>query len=181
MAVPITTLVGYAQCRDFVYFGHGSDSFIGTGNATFRISDAQLVLTNNLTNPLTATNIHPYRYVFLDGCNTADGSFPQAFGIPKQKGMRTTDFTAKRGIRPRAFMGWNREKASGMGIIAGGGMNTDHMNYITAFWSTWAARNPTTGGPINGVKQAVTAAAARASMAAGGMQLYGAEDLFIDY
>jgi len=55
----------------------------------------QALLRNNLNDPLKGTNMHPYRFVFLDGCNTADGNWPQAFGIPKKKGMVIIDFTEK--------------------------------------------------------------------------------------
>jgi hypothetical protein len=114
---------------------------------------------------------------FLDGCNTADDEWPQAFGIPKKKGMVVTDFTDKRGIRPRAFMGWNRKKAVGVGIISGARLYSPHMDYVTKFWNWWG--NGTTG--LRPIKQAIREAEIVAPLAAGGMMLYGAEDLFINY
>ncbi|MGD0652241.1 MAG: hypothetical protein ABSA97_14085 [Verrucomicrobiia bacterium] len=39
--------------------------------------------------------------VFLDGCNSAAGDWPQAFGIQKA----ATDYS-KLGRKNRAFMGW---------------------------------------------------------------------------
>ncbi len=163
------------SARDFVYFGHGSGTSLGGGGLT--ISMVKALLGNNLKDPLTATNMHPYRFVFLDGCNTADGDWPQAFGIPKKKGMVITDFTHKRGIRPRAFMGWNRKKVVGIRIIAGNQLYTPHAQYITKFWDWWS--NGGTG--LRPVKGAIDQARNTAPLAAEGMVLYGAEDLVINY
>lgn len=58
--------------RDFFYFGHGDGSALGPNtNVDLRVSDINTFLKNNSKDPLTATNRHPYRFVFLDGCNTA--------------------------------------------------------------------------------------------------------------
>jgi len=132
------------------------------------------LLRNNLKDPLKGTNMRPYRFVFLDGCNTADGDWPQAFGIPKKKGMVITDFTQKRGIRPRAFMGWNRRKVIGTDVIAGNQLYPPHAEYITAFWRFWA--EPPKDRPL---KTAVEHAEKTAPLAAGGMSVYGAENLII--
>jgi hypothetical protein len=171
----VTNRMTFATARDFVYFGHGSGNSLGGGGLT--IPMVQSLLGNNLKNPLTATNMHPYRFVFLDGCNTADGNWPQAFGIPKRKGMIVTDFTQKRGIRPRAFMGWNRTKSVGTHIIAGNQLYPPHADYIGAFWNSWING----GGGLSSVEEAISDAAAAAPLAAGGMVLYGAEDLVINY
>jgi len=104
----------------------------------------------------------------------ADGDWPQAFGIPKKKGMVIIDFTEKRGIRPRAFMGWNRKKVVGTHIIAGNQLYTPHAEYIMAFWRYWA--EPPGDRPL---KDAVKHAEDTAPLAAGGMTVYGAEDLVI--
>lgn len=120
--------------------------------------------------------MHPYRFVFLDGCNTADGDWPQAFGIPKKRGMVITDFTEKRGIRPRAFMGWNRKKVVGTHTIAGNQLYTAHAQYIAAFWEYWT--QPPGNRPV---RDAIRHAADVAPLAAEGMVLYGAEDLTISW
>jgi hypothetical protein len=165
------------SARDFFYFGHGAENALGTAGANLLVSDIRLFLKNHIDDPLTATNRHPYRFVFFDGCNTADGRWPQAFGIPKKEGMSVTDFTQKRGIRPRAFMGWNREKAVGTGIISGGQLYPPHMNYISTFWNYWG--NGTTG--LRDVKAAIDHAKDTAPLAAKGMKLYGAKDLVINF
>lgn len=88
----VTNQMARFDCRDFFYFGHGSGSSLGDAGARLRLGDVQSLLGNNWKDPLTATNLHPYRFVFMDGCNTADGDWPQAFGIPKKTGMTARDF-----------------------------------------------------------------------------------------
>jgi hypothetical protein len=164
-------------CRDLCYFGHATNDMLGSGSATLRLAEVQKLLDNNLKDPLTATNMHPFRFVFIDGCNAADGDWPQAFGIPKKKGMVVNDFYQKRGVRPRAFMGWNRKKVVGTKILQGGQMYQPHIDYINKFWDWWC--NGTTG--LRPVKQAIREAELRAPLAADGMVLYGAEDLVVNY
>jgi hypothetical protein len=168
-------------CRDFVYMGHGDPHALGQGAASVTIFDLQTVLQNNQGNPLTATNMHPFRFVFLDGCDTAEGNFPQTFGIPKQKGMQSgKDFVNKRAIRPRAFMGWDRSKFTHNGIIADAQLYPPHYDYISQFWSSWPSTDPQTGQPAT-LTKAINDAANKAPLAKLGMQLYGAEDLAIQF
>ncbi len=168
--------LGWVGVSDFFYFGHGSSTKLGSG-AGLTLAAVQKLLANNFSDPLTATNRHPYRFVFLDGCNTADGDWPQAFGIPKKQGMSVADFTQKRGIRPRAFMGWNRKKVVGTGILSGGSLFPPHMEYIGKFWDWWG--NGGSGG--RNVSDAIDQAKQTAPNGALGMTLFGAEDLWINY
>ncbi len=115
-------------CRDFVFFGHGSPNVLGSANYKEGLSSIALNLANSYK-PTTGSskpipNGHPYRFVFLDGCDTAEGNWPLGFGIPLEEGMTINDFVNKRGIRPRAFMGWNRKKV--LTWIGSGEMNDDH-------------------------------------------------------
>jgi hypothetical protein len=169
----VTNNLAQFGSRDFFYFGHGSEGTLGSGGVTLHLDDVKKLLGNNFKDPLSATNMHPYRFVFMDGCNTADGDWPQAFGIPKKTGMVFADFWNKRGIRARAFMGWNRTKAVGTGIISGGQLNPDHENYIGKFWDWWG--HGTSGD--RSVQDAIDQARLVAPSAADGMVLYGAEDL----
>ena len=66
--------------------------------------------------------------------------------------MTGSDFVNKRGIRPRAFMGWSRKIT--VGWFNGYIFNTDHATYVSTSWSTWAARNGS-GGPANNISQAI--------------------------
>ena len=96
----------------------------------------------------------------------------------KVEGMTGSDFIDKRGIRPRAFMGWSRKKMSG--LLGGYIFNTDHATYVSTFWNKWAERN-VSGGPKRDIKAAIDLAKTTAPASSGGMKLYGANDLIIDY
>lgn len=174
----LTMGIGDWYSRDFVYFGHGSPTALGTTQHLLTTRDVSRVLTNDWT---TQPPQHPYRFVFLDGCNTAEGHWPEVFGIPKRKGMTSSDFVYKRGVRPRAFMGWNREKQ--IGWMRQGMFNYDHLEYITRFWQRWASVDPATG-TMRTLKQARQYAEIRSNGTpnpqAKGMVVYGAEDLTID-
>ena len=104
------------------------------------------MLGNNFGNPLNGTNAHPYRFVFLDGCQTADGNLCKAFGIPKISNMNTNDFLL-RGLRYRAFLGW-----SGYQIIAVGGINNQHVTFIGDFFEGW--KTPKNDGSYRTLREA---------------------------
>jgi hypothetical protein len=163
--------------RDFFYFGHSSGSKLGTSGVCFDLAAANAFLGNS-SNPLVADNMHPYRFVFLDGCLSADGNWPQAFGVPKVEGMAASDFLDKRGVRPRAFMGWSRKKLAG--LLGGYIFNTDHATYVSTFWSKWAERDGS-GGPLRDIQAAIQQAKTAAPASSGGMKLYGANNLVIDF
>ena len=125
----LSSWIYYPQTRNCYYFGHGSADSIGCDYNTVDSS-------NNITGGKFTTNSHayltskmihdnvafnpngarPYRFVFLDGCNTANGSFAAAFGIPSQAHDGGWFFgdSNTRNIRPCAFMGWNVETGAGI-------------------------------------------------------------------
>ncbi len=142
----------YPQTRNFYYFGHGSADVIGcdmntvdgsnniTGGA-FTSSASKSRLTSRMAhdniafNPSGAT---PYYFVFLDGCNTANGSFAPAFGIPTQAvdgGWYFSDANTRH-IRPSAFMGWNTE--TGTGISRGWGTVQGFWQFREYWIADWA-------------------------------------------
>ena len=65
--------------------------------------------------------------VFLDGCMTGVGSFPEAFGIPKAVAGSTYNDNHK---HKRAFMGWG-------GTISLSILNAESLNWSLAFWNSW--------------------------------------------
>ena len=93
------------NARNLFYFGHGSGDKIGTSK------DPGMTLTSKEVGTLlhygdsNTTNRHFFRYVFLDGCNTANGNFPTKFGIPKKEHVPYSDYL-ENNMRPRAFSGW---------------------------------------------------------------------------
>jgi hypothetical protein len=50
--------------------------------------------------------LHPYRFVFLDGCETAAGNFSESFGIPAI--TVNTNFFATMKVESRAFVGYKK-------------------------------------------------------------------------
>ena len=147
------------QVRNFYYFGHGGARTVGNrvpknhfpNPAYIGTSDLTLVLRNNLKDPLADTNAHPFRFVWVDSCETANGDLCKAFGIPKQKNMPASAFN-NRGVRYRAFMGWD-EKFVG----AWGAVNETHLTFVSDFWWGWQLTD-TNGWPFT-LRRAVDYAA----------------------
>jgi hypothetical protein len=77
--------------RNFYYNGHGSANTIAGGLSA---SEIQSYVK------------HRFRFVFLDGCNTANGSMDAAFGI-HGPGRFAITYYENTGIRPAAFCGYN--------------------------------------------------------------------------
>lgn len=108
--------------RNFYYYGHGAATDIGadvhtfdatndvTGGRIFSGSNAHLS-SGTVRSEITFNRFagaRPYRFAFLDGCNTANGDWPDAFGI--EKSTNTLSFYTGAGntrrVRPSAFVGW---------------------------------------------------------------------------
>jgi hypothetical protein len=70
---------------------------------------------------------HPYNFVFLDGCNTGLGDFPEAFGIPKF--ASGSQINNNSGLHKRAFMGW-----SGPVTFQ---VDPSHIDWSLQFWTVW--------------------------------------------
>lgn len=119
--------------RNLYYFGHGSNDSFGLADRQYQISVADLNgWLHNAFNPLQGLNRHPYRFVFLDGCSSAKGNLSPAFGIPKGR-VALGEFTTKRGLRPRAFMGWDKDMLIGWGAV-----NQGHLGFVERFFDKWA-------------------------------------------
>jgi hypothetical protein len=68
----------------------------------------------------------PFNFVFLDGCNTGRGDFPEAFGIPKNVAGSQVDNAHR---HRRAFMGWTGPVTFQF--------DSSHINWTMTFWSDW--------------------------------------------
>ncbi len=79
--------------------------------------------------PAIVTTRLPFSFVFLDGCRTALGNLPEAFGIPKA--VSAAQY-AKANKQKRCFMGWN-------GVVSMSLLDTGTLNWSQAFWSAWLA------------------------------------------
>jgi hypothetical protein len=124
--------------REFYYWGHGSPNGNsigfreGTPNDGIKAKDLGNMLTNSYVVPTNGTSIlfttfKPFDFVFLDGCMTGTGSFPEAFGIPKAVAGLTYDNNHK---HKRAFMGWG-------GTVSLSILDNDSLNWSLAFWNSW--------------------------------------------
>ncbi len=125
--------------RNFFYFGHGAKGWIGNNDINTSINRATLqFLLQNSPNPLVGTNKHPYRFVFLDGCDTAKGDLVLDFGIPKQT-IYATNMINRYGLKPRAFLGWKTKVATSVT----GTLPQSHKTFINRFFEIWPQINPT--------------------------------------
>jgi hypothetical protein len=116
--------------RNLVYFGHGGPDGIGANAANANRYTSATEIANMLhTMPLGQTNRHSFRFVFLDGCSTAKGTLPEAFGIFHRENVSGTDY-ADASLRYSAFVGWPENKMIGFGDNTGQ-INLDHVNFIT--------------------------------------------------
>ncbi len=103
-------LAGYERdYRNFYFFGHGSASSIGAKTTNGWVGLTQGEIADFLWNvPLSYQVMHaafrPYRFVFIDGCDTAKANFCEAFAIPAV--ALSTNYFAAAGIESRAFVGF---------------------------------------------------------------------------
>jgi hypothetical protein len=129
--------------------GHGNSTYITDGqtNSTGHYSGAYIgagevatMLTNSWTAAGGPNAKHPYRFVFLDGCDTAQTmTWAHAFGI-YDKGTNGLPQTI---IGPQAFVGWQGLKAS---IADANGVNDTLANAygatINRFYLDWINGRP---------------------------------------
>jgi hypothetical protein len=116
--------------RNLVYFGHGAPNGLGAdqGNPNRFISSAEI--GNMLhTIPAGQTNSHSFRFVFLDGCSTAKGNLPEAFGMFHKENVDGSVYGAA-AMRYSAFVGWPKVEAVGTGIN-NGQIDIAHVNFIS--------------------------------------------------
>ena len=78
------------RARNFFYTGHGEANHLATAITP------DMIRTNS--------TMHRYRFVWLDGCETGMGSWPEAFGI-KGPGIFAVNYYQERTKRPALFVG----------------------------------------------------------------------------
>ena len=122
-----------SKYENFYFFGHGNNSSIGSYNGfyltrsqiAYALGNVPLTLPNPVysgdpagppptvvppnipTQSLHAAE-HPYRFVYIDACDTGAGHLSEAFGIPTM--TIDTNFFASAGVESRAFVGFTSWK-----------------------------------------------------------------------
>jgi hypothetical protein len=147
----LRTYMSSFTARNLYFFGHfDGQNLGGTKNPSWSISMNDLQTQILLNGPLAPGannkppfNLHPYRFVFIDGCSGgASCDLPLCFGIPKVQ-TTTQNMQVNLGLLPRAFVGWK-----GSVTRTFGSFNTQHGLYIKQFFSLWQSGNdPRTGAP----------------------------------
>lgn len=92
------------------WFGHGNATAIGAEEPGARITENQLAFAlDNVPLSLNIPHVagHPYRFVWAEGCDTAAGTFCEAFACPAQN-LSTNNFI-RGGIWSRVFLGYTTD------------------------------------------------------------------------
>jgi len=108
--------VSNSVVRSFFYFGHGTGTKIGGQGTEFGGTNTVFGVGDSMSSEDVATFLHifdprhpqyhPYRYVFPDGCETANGNWIERFGIIKKENVPLS-YYQKHKIRPSAYSGWS--------------------------------------------------------------------------
>jgi hypothetical protein len=125
--------LGQATCRNLYFYGHGGPTVLGYGandpNNGVRGSAIRSVLRNHLIKEDMSVR-HPFRFVFLDGCETGSKSseWPASFGIMEAQ-LTDAQFLAL-GLPRRAFLGWKK-------TFATGAFDGTHHTFVLNFFTEW--------------------------------------------
>jgi hypothetical protein len=155
--------------RNFYYNGHGDANIIG----------------DNIDPDFLGLGVHHrYRFVFLDGCNTANGKLDAAFGI---HGPGTFDISYYENIgkRPAAFCGYNRTTPYAIGgQVVKNGVTYDNTipddvpNFIINFLFYWDLETRTLRNAYDNARNFLSPVAGW--YPGDGLQIYGYDGLKID-
>jgi len=104
-----TNLLGYLAdpgYRNFYYYGHGNSTRFGDYNeyAGWLTDIEEREIRRYLGNQAGKATHHPYRFVFLDTCNSASGTLCEAFGIRRIAVDRS--LYQYNNVKARAFVGY---------------------------------------------------------------------------
>jgi hypothetical protein len=113
---------------NFYFFGHGGPWSFGAYNGS-TIGAWALGSLSNFPSSRVPTNSHPFKLVFIDGCQAGKCSLCESFGIPTQS--VDTNYFILAGVRARAFLGFTKDVA----------FNTeqydDRATMLAQFWADW--------------------------------------------
>lgn len=174
--------LAYRKTRNFYYFGHGGTNRIGCdmhmydtngvvigGRDVWPTSKAHLD-TKTVRDEITLNQhgqARQYRFVWLDGCDTAGGEWPSVFSVNRATNNLSFYLSSTNNpghLRPSAFMGWS-------GVVGGRGWGNlrDSMRFRTQWAFLWSSSIPS-----KNLLQAIDSAQSTASWPPGGNnQLWG--------
>jgi hypothetical protein len=136
----LADLLHDTSSRNFYYFGHAGKALIGSKRnpISFDQDELQNVILQNSANPMGTHSLwqHPYRFVFLDGCQTAAGTLPALFGVPNTP--VTDDVWNKAGLPPRSFLGWQSYTGTSFKKDGTPIYDDTRLRYMENFWQDWA-------------------------------------------
>jgi hypothetical protein len=119
--------------HNFYFFGHGGPLSFGAYHGS-TISYADLYELGNYPASNRPTNSHPYKLVFIDGCQAGKGNLCESFGIPIQS-VDINYFLAA-GVRTRAFIGFTKAID----------FNYEQYDFrarmLGQFWTDWLSNMP---------------------------------------
>ncbi|MEI2722228.1 MAG: Ig-like domain-containing protein [Verrucomicrobiota bacterium] len=146
----LLSLLNVPSIRNFYYSGHTSGNGIGYSDSvpTSGITVTNLAQTlTNYTSVIKGSPLKvyfqfrkPFRFVYMDGCESANGWLPEAFGIPIE---------IKNGYKSRAFMGWKTHGRMSL-------LNDDHRLFTERFWNRWVGDKDYTKPLSTAITQALT-------------------------
>jgi hypothetical protein len=109
--------IGNLYNRNFYYHGHGGSKVIGSDMHVMNTNggwDGGTLTSRNSKSALYSwqvsqkTKYNRYRFVFLDGCSTAAGDWPNAFNVSKTNHTIQFYEDHPKHPRPSVFVGWNQ-------------------------------------------------------------------------
>ncbi|HEX5223086.1 MAG TPA: hypothetical protein VFZ59_26240 [Verrucomicrobiae bacterium] len=133
--------IGDLYIRNFYFFGHGNAKSIGCDQHLYPSTNGPWtggILTSRKSKSLLyswqvqqKTKYNRYRFVFLDGCSTAAGDWPNAFNVSKTNHTIQFYENHPKHPRPSVFVGWNE--------VVGAGTDVNDSNDFRNNWmGIWA-------------------------------------------
>ena len=132
--------------RNLFYFGHGHNSTLGGythpgdgyGLSATEIGYGlrNLPWYEGFFTSAPLANPQRYRFVFIDGCEGADGNLPFLFGVTNNRDPDLHPYQPGE-MRPSAFMGFKGDVAVG---VHNTGIYLYHPNYVSWFFYEWVGQ-----------------------------------------
>lgn len=171
----LEAFLSLTNSRNFYYNGHANANVLASGGA---------VLGGIPTSELASYIKHRYRFVFLDGCNTANGNLDKAFGI-NGPGVFALTYYQNTGMRPAAFCGYTIEtfyETGGPrtvnGITYDDTIPNDVPFFITNFIFYWDLESRRLRNAFDSAQ--VNLSPVEGWLPGNNLQIYGYDDLKID-